>query len=1151
MEFAVVLTMKRTDRGAMVMALTRLSRGLVVLSKRGFFAMSFALISVIANATAQPGYFRAPAISSDSIVFVAEGDLWRTSLQGGAAQRLTTHAAEESFPAISPDGKLLAFSARYEGPMEVYVMPLAGGAPKRLTYDGGGNARVQGFTPDGKVLYATTILSGKPGPRLFTVDVNTQTQTAIALEQAAEACFLNAEVVFARYPKMSDNVKRYKGGRVQSLWRFNPIATSASAEATPFKRMHAGTDRQPMCWRDRVYFLSDRDGSVNLWSMTASGADVKQHTKHSGWDIQSANLANGRIAYQLGADLRVLDVASGEDRVLRIQLVSDFDHQRTGWIKAPFDFLTDVALSPNGDRVALTARGQVFTTSVGPGRRAEITRASDLRARQVEFSHDGKSVYTFTDKTDEFELWRYPANGVGNAEQVTRNGTMLRTGIDVSPDGKHIAHTSRRNRLFLLDVATGAEREIKHDSRWAVSDIAWSSDGRWLTFVSYAENDFGRVAIVEASTGKINFVTSDRYDVYSPAFASDGKFLYFIADRNLQSSVPSPWGTRNTGAHFDRRGKIYALALTADARWPFLPKDELQGAELAAKPANSGASGATAALAPAPAPATTTPATPTANNSSAESKTVAINFDGLNTRLYEVPVPAGNYTRLDTDGKRLYFQAVEGGAEKKTALRTVAIEAVGAVPLVVESFFEDIRLFTLSQDKKKVLIRRGNDLWVFDAAAKAPAPADYAKFAVNLRDWIIRADPRDEWKQMFIDAWRMHRDFFWDAGMHGADWRAVRSKYEALLPRVTDRGELNDLIAQMVSEAAALHSQVGTRDLRVGNDEIGVAKLGGEFSKLPGTELGFRVVTLFSGDPELIEERSPLARSEVNVQVGDVITHINGAPLDSPISMALALRQQSGTQVLLTVRSKGAASGATARNVIVTPISAQRENELRYLDWERSRSAAVEKAGRGRIGYVHLQAMRSNDMARFVREFFPVFNREGLIVDLRGNDGGNIDSWIVDRLQRKAWNFWRNGETGAVRSNQQDAFRGHVVVLIDANTYSDGETLAEGLKRLGIATLIGVRTSGAGIWLSDRNTLRDNGIARAAEIGVFVSTASENRWIIEGEGVIPNIEIDNLPHAAFNGTDAQLDAAIHHLQDKIAREPIAVPVVPSVPQRAR
>ncbi|MBI3716028.1 MAG: PD40 domain-containing protein [Betaproteobacteria bacterium] len=1098
---------------------------------RSFAWISASLSAVFATVVcADPGYFRQPALSADSIVFVAEGDLWRTGPDGGAAQRLTTHASEETNPAISPDGRWLAFSARYEGPQEIYVMPLAGGAPRRLTFDGGANARVQGWTAEGKVLYSSTRFSGKPGTRLYTVDPSTSTRSAIPLAQAAEGCYLSGRLVFSRRALISDNIKRYKGGGAQSLWRFD-----GNSEAVPLTADYPGTSRQPMCWDNRVYFLSDRDGAMNIWSMNGNGGDLRQHTGHKDWDIRGASLGNGRIVYQLGADLRVLDIKTARDQVVNISLTSDFEQTRTRWVKTPLDYVTSIALSPTGDRIGLVARGQVFVTPVGAGRRVEVTRASGLRARNLEFTPDGKSLLTFTDASGEFELWRYPANGVGAPVQLTREANLLRRDIEMSPDGKWVAHTNKERRLYLLNVATGEDRAIAITDNDPVDQLAWSPDSRWLAFRAESSNDFERLGLLEVAGGKQVFLTSTRYHARSPAFSVDGKFLYFLSDRNLQTVVGAPWGQRNPEPFFDRQTRIYGLALTADATWPFLPRDELQKPEPEKKPDAPTAAAPTGktvtnSAAPTPAPAPVKPQ--------------ALLWEGLNDRLYEVPVPAGNYSLLSTDGKRLYYVSTDAAVERKPALKTLAIEAANSLPPVAETFFEDLREYKLSGDRKKVLLRRANDLWVVDAGAKAPAPADLGKFAVNLRDWTLSLDPREEWNQIFTDAWRMHRDFFWEAGMHGADWKAVRAKYQPLLARVTDRAELDDVLAQVSSEAAALHSQVGRADLRKGADEIDVATLAADLAAGPD---GYRVVKLFGGDPELLEERSPLARPEVHVKVGDVITRVNGIAVGTPLSIEAALRNQSGKQVLLSVHSDSGKS----RDVIVTPVTALRDMQLRYLDWERTRNARAEQASNGRIGYVHLQAMGPNDIARWAREFYPVFQREGLIIDVRSNNGGSIDSWIIEKLQRRVWMFWKGRESERIAVNPQLAFRGHIVALVDADTYSDGETIAEGLKRLGIATLVGKRTAGAGIWLSDENVLRDKGIARAAELGVFVSEARENRWIVEGVGVEPDMDIDNPPYATFKGEDAQLETAIRLLMDKMAREPVPEPKLPPYPARAK
>ncbi len=1106
----------------------------------------------MATAAPQPGYYRQPAIQGDTVVFVAEGDLWRVNVNGGSggiAQRLTTNLAEESLPRISPDGKTIAFTARYEGPAEVYVMPINGGLPTRLTHEGD-NARVQGFTNDGKVMYTTARWSGKPMLRMFTVDPATRQVTAMPLAEAAEGCYLGNDFMFTRLPLGSDNVKNYRGGLVQRIWKFD-----GKAEAALLTNEDGGMSRQPMCatgaGKNRLYFLSDRDGTMNIWSVSSAGTDVRQHTKHREFDIRSASISadGARIVYQRGADIYVHDVSSDADRVLPISLQSDFEHTRTRWVKNPWDYVTAVEPSPSGDRVVITARGEVFVMPVGIGRRVEIVRDANVRAREAIFSTDGKAIFAFSDQTGEFELTRFPANGVAVGEAIpkalTSKASILRRHAYPSPDGKWIAHDDLDRKLWLTEVATGLTRLIDRAALDHHHEVSWSPDSHFIVFNKAAANQFEQLFLYELATEKQTAISSDRYDAQSAAFSPDGKWLYFLANRNLQSTVTAPWGQRNPSPNFDRQARIYAYSLDPAARWPFLPKDELwtppkdEGDKKAVAPAknakNDPAADAKAGAAEA------RPALPTLP------KANPITFDGLRARLYEVPIAAGNYSALSTDGKRLYFLSTDA-ADKKKSLRSVAIEAPNPAPLTADVFLDDIRSYRLTQDRKKLMLRKQNEIYLFDAGKSPPPPGDFAKFAVNTRDWMIELNPRQEWLQMFNDAWRMHRDYFYDKNMHGANWATARQRYQPLLDRVTDRAEVNDVIGQMISEVRALHSQIGVGDIRRGQDTIDVAGLAADVAK---TADGFRITRIFEGDTELIEERSPLTRAEVNVRVGETITAINGVAATSAANLGELLRNQADKQVLMSVL----AVNGTRRDLIVSPINPFRDRSLRYLAWERERAEQVDAASANKIGYVHLQAMGPNDIARWAREFYPVYRREGLIIDLRNNNGGNIDSWIIEKLQRRAWSFWQaRGETDTP-SNQQLAFRGHVVAIIDANTYSDGETLAQGLKRLGIASLIGKTTAGAGIWLSDQNRLRDNGIARVAENGSFVDNGSgskgERVWITEGVGVKPDIEVDNLPFATFNGRDAQLERAVSYLKEMIAKEPISSVVAPAFPVLTR
>jgi tricorn protease len=1091
-----------------------------------------------APAASQLGYFRFPSIKGETIVFTAEGDLWRVGLAGGVAQRLTTHPAEETRGIVSPDGRTLAFSASYEGPTEVYTMPLEGGIPVRRTYEGA-NALVVGWTPRGEVLYSTRRHSGLPNTQLATVSPVTGERALVPLAQASDGAYDGASstLYFTRFPFQGSHTKRYRGGTAQQLWKF----TGAGREATPLSSDYAGTSKTPMVWGGRVYFASDRDGTMNLWSMDAAGGgDLKQHTRHVGLDIQSPALGDGRIVYQLGADVRLYDIARGADQPVPIRLVSDFDQTRERWVRSPMEWVTAAHLSPTGDRVVLTARGQVFVAPAGQsgGRVVEVTRNKRVRYREGRFFPDGRSVLALSDESGEVEFWRLPANGVGAGERLTTDAKVLRWDGVPSPDGRYIAHIDKDRQLWVYDIASKKQTRLAEEREGDFQDIEWSPDSKWLAYVAPEANLLSRLWLYGVEAGKATPVTTDRYDSYSPAWSPDGKWLYFLSDRHFQSVVPGPWGSRQPEPFFDRQTKIYHLSLRPGERSPFQPDDELfvstptpsRGADSLRAMVDS--SRAAAARRGGPPRQGVAPAAP-----------APVDLTGIEARLMEVPVAPGNYGGLSTDGKRLYFMSADVSTPARRVLRTLEISNKRAQP---ETFLEDVRSYELSLDRKKVMVRRGNDLFVMDAAAKGPAaPAELAKVQVPLRDWTFRLDPRDEWRQMFVEAWRLERDYFYDRSMHGVDWNAIRERYLPLVDRVTDRAELSDVLAQMVGELSALHIFVRGGDLRAGRDTVVPSSLGATFVRDERAG-GYRVEHVYRTDPDIPDELSPLARPESRVAEGEVIEAVNGVPTLSVPDIGHLLRDQAGKQVLLRVRPRGGGGGGATRDVVAVPISLTRENDLRYDEWEYTRRLAVEKASNGRMGYVHLRAMGQANIAEWQREFYPVFDREGLIIDVRHNQGGNIDSWILEKLLRKAFIYWQP-RVGAPYWNMQYAFRGHVVVLTDEFTASDGELFAEGFRRLGLGKVIGTRTWGGEIWLTSSNLLVDRGIATAAEFGVY---GPEGEWLIEGHGVDPDVVVDNLPHATFNGGDAQLDAAVKFLEGEIRAKPVPVPPAPKYPDKS-
>jgi len=1090
----------------------------------------------------QLGYYRYPALWNDTIVFTAEGDLWRVSASGGVAQRLTTHPEEESRAAISPDGRQVAYAATYEGPGEVYTLPLDGGVPVRQTHDASRPAFVT-WTASGEILYATRRNSTLPNAQLARIDPKTGAHSMIPLAQASDGAYdaSGSTLFFTRLPFQGSHTRRYQGGTAQNLWKY----TGAGTEATPLTADYAGTSKTPMPWNGRVYFVSDRDGSMNIWSMDPNGKDLKQHTRHRGFDVQSPSLSKGRIAYQLGADIRLLDIASGADKAVPITLVSDFEQLRERWVKNAIDWVSSAHLSPNGDRVVLTARGQVFVAPAQQGRLVEATRNKLVRHRNARFAPDGQSVLTLSDESDEVEFWRIPANGIGPSTQLTTGASVLRWDGLPSPDGNLIAHHDKDQQLWLLDIAKKTQKKIAVCADGFFDDLAWSPDSRWLAYTAPAPNLLTRIFLYEVATGRIVSVTSDRYDSTNPVWSPDGKWLYFLSYRNFDSLVASPWGSRQPEPFYDRQTKIYHVALKRGERSPFQQDDELQSAKPAdtkpadAKPADTKPADAKPADAK-PADAKPADAKPAdvkpveARPAAPAVPAVTVDVDGLETRLMEVPAPAGNYSELSTDGKRLYFVTRPTGRDGSVALKTLAIDNKRAE---AETFIENPRSYELSLDRKKILLRRANDFFVVDAGAKAPA--DLSKLIVPLRDWTFHLDPRAEWRQMYTEAWRLERDYFYDRGMHGLDWPAIRAKYLPLVDRITDRAELSDILAQVVSELSALHIFVRGGDMRPGTDSVWPASLGAALTR-DDKAGGYRVGHIIRTDPDRPDRKAPLARPGVDVAEGDVIEMVNGVAALSAPDIYTLLRGQVDKQVLLGVKPK---AGGASRNVIVVPISTPAEDDLRYDEWEYTRRLAVEQSSTNTVGYVHLRAMGSGDMAAWTREFYPVFDRAGLIIDVRHNSGGNIDAWILEKLLRKAWFFWKD-RVGSPTWNMHFAFRGHVVVLVNERTASDGEAFAEGFRRLGLGKVIGTRTWGGEIWLSSSNSLVDRGIATAAETGVY---GPEGQWLIEGHGVDPDIVVDNLPNQTFNGKDAQLDAAVKYLLDQIKAKPVPVPAPPKYP----
>ncbi len=1059
------------------------------------------LFSIKGTAQGVEGYYQHPDIHNNQIVFCAEGDIWTVALSGGIAQRLTTHAEEERYPLFSPDGKTIAFSASYEGPTEIYTMPISGGMTTRWTYESDASVATN-WTPSGEIVYATRAYNKKPDLRLVTINRTNKTKKVVPLDQASEASY-NADgstLYFVRPADHRNVTKRYKGGTARQIWKFQ----QGAKEAIKLTTDHTGESHHPMWLDGRIYFLTDRDGMMNIWSMDEKGKDLKQHTNHEEFDARNANASDGVIVYQLGADLWKYDIAADAASKISIRLATDLDQLREKWEEKPSQYITSVYPDKKGEQIVITARGRVFVMPVKKGRSVAFTEPANVRFRDAVFSADGKEVIALSDESGEFEFVSMKANGLATAKKITKDGQVLRYAGHPSADGKWLAYDDLESNMYVLNKATGVSTKISTNQE-GIGDFYWSPDSKWLAFVQVAKNTMAQIKIYNVVTKKSFDLTTDRANSSNPRWSPDGKFIYFISDRSFTTLVGSPWGTRQPEPYFDASEKIYHIALQKGTRSPFRPNDELFEEEEKSDKKDT---------------------------SKTDGVKVLIDQESIKERIQEVPIKAGNYRNLMVNDKALYFLSSETGVGAKSHLKVVKIDNEKPT---IKTMVKEVNNYNITGDGKKLLIAKNKNYYMVEAGTGEVS--DLSNNKIDLSSWKFAINPREDWKQIFTDAWRMERDYFYDKNMHGVDWKAMHDKYLPLVNRVTTRNELSDLIGRFVGELSALHTSVRGGDTRSDKQNIPVATLGGIFSR-DESNGGFRIDYIYKADPDYPDEKSPLDDPYLGIQEGDIITSVNGRAALSATDMGELIRNQVDKQVRMTVKR-----GASERDVIVTPIG--NSFNLRYRDWEYHNRLYVDKKSQDDIGYLHLRAMGSRDISQFYREFYPVFNRRGLIIDVRYNWGGNIDSFILEKLLRKAWMYWK-GRSGEPYWNMPYAFRGHIVVLVNENTYSDGEAFADGFKKLGLGTAIGTRTWGGEIWLSSVNRLSDGGLARAPMFGVY----GEGEWLIEGHGFVPDIELDNLPHATYQGQDAQLDKAIQHLQELIQEDPRDVPPPPAYPDKS-
>jgi tricorn protease len=1094
--------------------------------KRILYAATVAAILLISvSASAQTKLLRFPDVHGDKVVFTYGGDLWTASSSGGTATRLTAHPGVEVFGKFSPDGKWIAFTGQYDGDEQVYVISATGGEPKQLTFypargpltpRWGYDNQVYGWTNDGKSIVFKSQRDSwtLPVARLYTVPASGGPATPLPMPEAGSGAFSpdGSRMVYSPQSRDFRTEKRYGGGQANQLYIFD-LKTSDAKKISDNPR----PSRDPMWIGNTIYFNSDRDGHFNLYSYDVSGGKTTQVTTHRPWDVRWPSASgDGHIVYELDGELHIFDTKAKKDAAISITVPDDGLARRPSRISVA-NFIEDVSLSPKGERVLFCARGDIFTAPVEKGPTRNLTHSSGAHDKWPRWSPDGSRIAFISDKSGEDEVWVIAQDGTGQPEQLTTGSKAFRYAPEWAPDGKRIAFGDKDGKVYILTMADKKLTEIADSKRGQIRDYAWSPRGNHLAFSMSNTNGFNSIYIWSAGDGQLRKVTDDLFNAYGPAWDPQGNCLYYLSDREFAPQISSFEFNYAT----NRTTGIFAVALRKDVKSPFPPEsdevtitkeegDKPKDAEKPKEPEKKDA---------APKP----PAD------------LVIDFDGLGSRVAKVPVEANNYNGLSVKTGHLLYSV--GSAfyygrqgEKPPSLRIYSIKDRKETTLV-----DDIRGWVLSDDGSKVLVGGpGPSFSMYDATPQG-APS---KKAVSTAGLAVDRVPAEEWNQIFNEAWRRYRDFFYVPNMHGYDWEALREQYKPLLKYVAHRSDLNYVIGEMISELTVQHAYVEGGDFQT-PPRPRVALPGARF-ELDQKAGRYKIARIFQGQNEEDTYRSPLTEIGVNVSVGDYVLAINGEELKADDDPYRLLKNKADSLVQLTVNKEPTMTGT--RTVSYRPIT--NESDLIYLDWVTANRKKVSDMTGGRVGYIHIPDMGAPGIREFIKWYYGQITKEGLVVDVRANGGGNVSAMLIERLRRKvlALNYSRTVDEATTYPG--GTFTGPMAALLNENSASDGDIFPAMFREAGLGPLIGKRSWGGVIGIGNRGTLIDGGTIFVPE-SAFAS--AKGQWIIEGHGVDPDIEVENDPKSLIEGKDPQLDRAVAEIMKKLKDQPVKLPPRPAAP----
>ncbi|PYL28919.1 MAG: protease, partial [Verrucomicrobia bacterium] len=1113
----------------------------------------FLLLSILsASAQSLPNttrLLRFPTTNDREIVFCYAGELYTVAKDGGIARRLTSGPGYTSFPRFSPDGKQVAFTSEYDGNREVYVMPAEGGTPKRLTISatlgrddvsdrmGPNNIVMAWENTKPLIVFRSRMKSFNDFiGSLFTVGLDAELPQQVPVPRGGFTSFSpdDSKMAFNRVFREFRTWKHYRGGMADDIW-VHDFKTGATENLTN----NPAQDICPMWGPDnKIYFISDRDGRMNLFVVDLASKATKQLTSFKDFDIKFPSIGKDSIVFEQAGYIWRYNLKSGQATPLPIEIKEDLAIGRSTLVDAS-KHIESVNLAPDGERTIVVARGDIFSVPAKEGTPRNLTKTSNAHERDAVWSPDGKWIAYNSDVTGENELYVRAQDGKGDAVQLTSGADTYYYTAKWSPDSKKLLWSDRLQRLRFVDVTTKTVTQVDQDKWGEIEIFNWSPDSQWIAWGRPEENGLPRVNLYSLANKQQTAVTDNWYGSGEPIFSDDGKYLLLGSARDFKPS----FGDEEFANIYRDMERVYLVTLAKETENPLAPKsDEVGKAEQKrekekAKEAEEKKPEEKAAGEKKPEEKKSEAAKPK------KPVVVKVDTDGIQNRIVGLEITPGNYRNIRmVDDRIFYLRRTAGddvgeddddgdGRDRKSHLCSYSLEDRK------ETVIGDANDYQITFDGKKMLVKIKKDYAIIDLPKDKIETKDHEH---KIEGLDMQLDRHAEWNQIYFECWRHMRDFFYSPTMNGVDWKAMRDKYAALVPFVNHRNDLTYLLGELIGELNSGHTYVAGGE-RPDTPRVKLGLLGAELSRDPATK-AYKIDRILPGENWDKHTRSPLTAVGVNVKAGDYILAINGTPVSSLANLYQALIGTADKQVILRVNSKP--SDAGARDVTVVPTA--NEGPLYYLDWVQKNIDYVTKKTNGDVGYLHIPDMGRPGLNEFTKLYFPQIRKHALIVDVRGNGGGFVSPLVLERL-RRAFVMVGIARNGMPQPDPAHAFMGPMVTLINEFSASDGDIFPFRFKTLGLGKLIGKRTWGGVVGIRNSLPLVDGGNFFKPEFALYSKDGKE--WIIEGHGVDPDIVVDNDPAKEFHGEDQQLDRGIQQIEEELKTKRYELPPVPPYPDR--